>query len=525
MKKWLLLGMLVLLSCSLSGIGSNPAGEYGVEREDAIFLAGGQPRTLDPALTHGGPSGVIGHVFGGLVRLDQQLQIQPDLVAGWEVSDDGRTYTFYLRRSSTFHDGRPLTAHDVVYSWERATDPATQSDTAQTYLGDIVGVREKLEGSAPTISGLTIIDDYTLQVEIDAPKVYFLAKLAYPVAYIVDQDNVSQTDWEHTPNGSGSFKLIAWEDDEIVVLEQHANHHAISDSSVKHIVYLIGAGLPLSLYETGQIDLVGVGGANLDRVRDPNDLLHPDLVTGVSMCTSFIGLNSRIAPFDDVRVRQAFNYALDKDTIVNTLFGGNALTATGALPPGMPGYTGTNRGYPFDPQRAQALLAEAGYTPETFPTLTYTTSGYNDVSSFVSVAITMWQENLGVTVEPVLLDPFIYQDELYAGNIGNLFGYGWCADYPDPENFLDVLFHSQSLQNRGGFADPEIDALLEQARVESDVNKRLALYAEIEQKLVGAAPTVFVSHSLSAVLVKPALQNYVLTPIGIAQWPFVTLAR
>lgn len=525
MKKWLLFGILVLLSCNLSGVGSNPAGQYGVERDGAIFLSSGQPRTLDPALTHGGPAGVIGHVFGGLVSLDQQLQVQPDHAAGWQISDDGRTYTFYLRHSSTFHDGRPLTAHDVAYSWERAADPATQSDTAQTYLGDIVGVRQKLAGSAPTISGLTVLDDHTLQVQIDAPKAYFLAKLTYPVAYIIDQHNLAQADWEHTPNGSGAYKLTAWEDDEIIVLERHPQHHFISDDSVNHIVYLMGAGLPLSLYETGQIDLVGVGGANLDRVRDPNDPLHPDLVTGVSMCTSFIGLNSRIAPFDDVRVRQAFNYALDKQTLVNTLFNGNALVATGALPPGMPGYTGQNAGYPFDPQQAQALLAEAGYTPETFPTLTYTTSGYNDVSAFVSVAITMWQMNLGVTIEPVLLDPFTYQDELFAGNVGNMFGSGWCADYPDPENFLDILFHSESLQNRGGFADPTIDSLLEQARSEPDVSIRLGLYAEIEQRLVGAAPTVFVSHGLSAALVSPALQNYVLTPIGIAQWPFVPLAR
>jgi ABC-type oligopeptide transport system substrate-binding subunit len=130
-----------------------------------------------------------------------------------------------------------------------------------------------------------------------------------------------------------------------------------------------------------------------------------------------------------------------------------------------------------------------------------------------------------VTVEPVLVEPYNYLDELYAGNTGNIFSSGWCADYPDPENFLDLLFHTASAQNLSGYHNGEIDALLEEARTESDVGRRLTLYQEIERLIVADAPVVFVAHSLSAVLVKPELQGYVLTPIGVAQWHLVSKER
>ena len=518
---FLLGSVALLLSCQLFNIGQT-GGVAGINRDDAIFLVGGQPETMDPALTHGGPDSPLGHVFSGLVTLDTNLQVQPELAAGWTVSEDGLVYTFYLRQNAVFHDGRALTAADVMYSWERATDPALGSDTAQTYLGDIAGVTEKLAGQAAQISGLRAIDDHTLEVTLTAPVVYFLDKLAYPVAYVVDQANVAQADWQHHPNGSGPFTLARWDDDSLIVLERFADYY-LEPAKVSHVVYQLGPGLPLSMYETGEIDLVGIGGGTLERAQDPNSPLSQELRTAVTLCTSAIGLNTRIPPFDDARVRQAFNYALDKDLLIETFANGNALPALGPLPPGMPGYglSGVS-GYPYDPARARQLLAEAGYTNmDDFPVLTYYTSGYGDVDGYVTAVITLWQENLGVTIQPVVIDPYTYYDELYGGNVGHIFNSGWCADYPDPQNFLDVLYHSQSPQNVGGFSNPTIDALLEAARVEPDVDGRLQLYANIERLIVDEAPVVFTTHSLSAVLVKPDVQNYFLTPMGVRQWHLV----
>lgn len=522
---YLSLFILLLLSCQLSNVtsnSSNPAAGYDIDRNNAIFLAGGQPRTLDPAQTLGGPDDALGHIFSGLVTLDTHLQIQPDLAAGWTVSEDGLVYTFYLRKNAVFHNGRSVTAQDVIFSWERAASPAIGSNTVQTYLGDIEGVAEVLAGQTERISGLQALDDHTLQVRLTAPIVYFLAKLAYPVAFVVDRENVAQADWEHQANGTGPFVLQEWKDDEIMVLRRFDNFYR-QPASISHLVFLMGAGLPLSMYETAEIDIVGIGGGTLERARDPNNEFAQELHTGVRMCTSTIGLNTRIPPFDNVQVRQAFNYALDKELLIDVFLSGNGLVATGPLPPGMPGFDGTHIGYPFDPERARQLLTEAGYAnPADFPVITYYTSGYGEVGAFETAVITMWQENLGIQIEPIVLDPFLYYDELYSGNIGNIYDNGWCADYPDPQNFLDILYHSASTQNIGGYSNPEVDGMLETARVERDVAIRLGLYGEIEEKLIEEAPVIFVDYGLSAVLVKPSVQGYVLTPIGVPQWHYVS---
>ncbi len=519
---FILAAVFLLLSCNFAN-QLLEGGTAVTDPEGAVRLQGSQPRTLDPALTLSGPSGALGHIFSGLVALDTDLQVQPELAAGWTVSADGLVYTFYLRPNARFHNGRAVAAADIIYSWERAAHPAAGSDTVVTYLGDIEGVQAMHTGQADHISGLRAVDDHTLEVRLTAPVVYFLEKLAYPVSYVVDRENVSQSDWEHNPNGTGPFKLETWRDDEIMILVRNDDYY-LEPAHISRLVYQLGPGLPLSLYETDQIDLVGIGGDTLERVLDPNDPLAADLRTGVSLCTSVIGLNNQRPPFDDVRVRQAFNYALDKELLIEMFSGGNALPSVGPLPPGMPGYTGRQPGYPFDPERARQLLVEAGYAdPANLPPLSYTMAGYGDVNGYVTAVITQWQENLGAAIEPVILDPFTYYDELYAGNGGQLFDSGWCADYPDPQNFLDVLYHSQSSQNLGGYVNLMVDAQLEKARVERDVAARLALYADIEQQIVADAPVVFLSHGVTAVLVKPRLQNYVLTPMGVPQWRYVSL--
>ncbi|MCP4361966.1 MAG: peptide ABC transporter substrate-binding protein [Chloroflexi bacterium] len=524
-----LLLLFLTLSCRLVDQALQPddtATPSEVERQNAIFLNGGQPRTLDPALTHGGPDSALGHIFSGLVTLDQQMQVQPELAAGWTVSDDGLTYTFYLRKNALFHNGRPLAAQDIIYSWERAADPATGSDTAQTYLGDIAGIQEKLSGQIDHISGLRALDEYTLEVTLREPVVYFLQKMAYPVAFVVDQDNVADPDWEHQPNGSGPFTLQTWRDDDLMLLARFADYY-LETAAVEHVVINLGPSISLGDYEQGEIDMVGIGGANLERARDPNSRFYDELHTAVAMCTSTIGLNNQLPPFDDVRVRRAFNYALDKELLIETFSDGNALPAVGSLPPGMPGFTvNPERGYPYNPEKARQLLAEAGYSDMSqFPILTYSTQGYGDVGDFVTAVATMWQENLGITILPDVIDPFLFYDELYAGNVGHIYQSGWCADYPDPQNFLDVLYHSRSRQNIGGYANPNLDTLLEQARVERDIPTRMKMYQTIEDMVAADAPVVFLSHSLRSVLVSPQLQNYVLTPFGVRQWHELSVNR
>lgn len=489
---------------------------YGLPRAETLFLAGGEstnPRDHDPATTHGSGDKLV---FSGLVSFDPQLNLVPELAESWEVRD-GTAYTFTLRPNAHFHNGRPVTAQDVVYSWERAADPATASDTVLTYLGDIVGVREMKEGQAEHIAGLQVIDDHTLRVTIDAPKPYFLLKLTYPTAFVLDRDNVeSGSAWYRTPNGTGPYRLTRWEALSLKLYEANSDFY-LGPPAIPYVLVKLYQGVAIRLYESGEIDVAGVSSRDVPRVLDPNDPLHADVRSAVDLCTSYVTFDVTQPPFEDAKVRRAFAMAFDRQQYLDVVLHGIGLPARGIFPPGLPGYNADLRGVPYDPEGARRLLAESSYGgPEGLPPIVFTDGGYgSDIGADVAALAQMWQQVLGVTITVENLEPNRFLDEIYAGNHGQIFSLGWCADYPDPENLADVLFHSGSQQNKGHYSNPQVDALLEQARVEPDVGKRLALYQQAEQMIVDDAPVIFIAHSVSYVLVKPHVIGYTLTPVDV----------
>lgn len=490
---------------------------YGIPRDQALVLLGGEstnPRDYDPATTY---SGSDKKVFGGLVSFDPQLNLVPDLAESWSISPDGTTYTFTLRANARFHNGRPVTADDIIYSWERAADPETESNTVLTYLGDIVGVREMRDGQADHIAGLRVIDERTIQVTLDAPKPYFLFKLTYPTAFVVDRANVeSAPDWYRTPNGTGPYRLVRWDSFELMLYERNEIYH-LDPPSIPYVIVQLYTGVGLRLYEVGDIDVTGIGYYDVPRMLDPQEPLHTDLLTGVSLCTSYVVFDVEQPPFDDPLVRQAFTMAFDREQYIEVVLDGIGLPAEGLYPPGLPGYDEALEGLPYDPVQARRLLAESAYGgPDRMPSILYTTSGTgSSVSSSVSAQVDLWQQNLGVHITIENLEPDRYYDEINAGNHGQILITGWCADYPDPENFADVLFHTGTEYNHGHYSNPQVDALLEQTRIEQDADERILLYQEIERMIVQDAPALFLVHSLSYVLVKPHIQGYALTPIDV----------
>lgn len=493
------------------------AAKIQVPLEQALVLAGGEsanPRTYDPATTHGSGDK---RAFSGLVSLDPRLNLTPDIAERWEVSADGTVYTFHLRANAKFHDGRAVTAQDFVYSWERAASPALESDTVLTYLGDIVGVREMNAGQADHIAGLKAIDELTLQVTIDAPKSYFPMKLTYATAFVVDKANVeSGEDWYRRPNGAGPYKLVEWIPNERRVYERNMDFH-LGAPSIPYVVVNLFSGVGFRLYEAGDIDLAGLPLYAVDRFADPNEPMRNELVTGVNLCTGYVVFDVEKPPFDDLNVRKAFSMAFDRQKYTDILYNGRALPAIGPYPPGLPGFNVNLKGLPFDPEAARKLLAESKYGGSAgLPPIVFTDAGYGSyIGSDVAAMVQMWQQNLGVQITIENLEPNFYYDQVYAGNHGQLLSTGWCADYPDPENFADVLFHTGSAQNAGHYSNPSLDALLEQARTERDVAKRIALYQQIEQMIVDDAAALFTVHSLDFVLVKPYVKGYVFTPIDI----------
>jgi oligopeptide transport system substrate-binding protein len=224
-RNWLLPALILL---ALLCLGSNcltrtstPA--ISVPDHDTLILLDSGPSTLDPDIVRESASlSYIVQIFSGLVTFDQNMNLVPDIAESWETDNTNTVYTFHLHQGVTFQDGKPVTAADFKYSWQRACDPATGSQTAGIYLNDIVGVKEMLAGSAQEISGVVPVDDYTLQVTIDQPRAYFLSKLAQPVAFVVDRDNVdSGQDWWREPNGTGPFRLKGWQSGKLLLLERN----------------------------------------------------------------------------------------------------------------------------------------------------------------------------------------------------------------------------------------------------------------------------------------------------------------
>jgi oligopeptide transport system substrate-binding protein len=455
-------------------------------------------------------------IFSGLVRLDHELNIVPDIAERWEKSPDGKTYTFHLRQGVKFHNGREVKAADFKYSWERACNPNTGSGTAATYLGDIVGAKDMLAGKAGEMSGVEVIGDYTLRVTIDAPKAYFLSKLAYPTAFVVDAANVdSGRNWWRQPNGTGPFKLKEWTPGQQLILERSRIYYG-EQAKVEQVVFDLRLYPPIAMYELGYIDVAPVSAAYIDRVCDETGPFYQELHTTPELSLYYIGFNTAEPPFDDVNVCRAFCLAVDKARIAKVILRDMVSGAEGILPPGMPGYNEALEGLDYDVEEAIDLIAASKYGDvSNLPPITLTVEGYgNAVPAYLGAIIQEWQQNLGIEASVRQLEPgnFIYnlkqeKDEMFA--------LGWIADYPDPHNFLDILFHTGAENNAFGYSNPVLDSLLDQAAIEQNDALRLAMYQQAEQLVVKDAPCLPLFHGANYILVKSYIKGYQLNPLGI----------
>jgi len=484
--------------------------------ENTLRLRDVGPVTLDPAISGDMSSHLyIMQIFSGLVRLDHELNIVPDIAESWELSSDNKTYTFRLHENIQFHNGKDVRADDFKYSWERACDPETGSSTAATYLGDIVGARDMLTGETEEISGIEVIGDHTLRVTIDVPKAYFLSKLAYPTAFAVDKDNVESGDyWWREPEGTGPFKLKEWQAGQWLILERNQTYYG-EPAKLEQVQYLL-YGSPMVLYETGQIDVVTVFLPYIDRVLDETGPFYPELVVTSELSLYYMGFNTAEPPFDDVNVRRAFCHAVNKERIAEVILRDTVSEADGILPPGMPGYNEALAGLDYDIEEALDLIAASEYGDvSNLPPITLTVEGYgNSIPGYLGAIIQEWQQNLGVeiSVRQLETDNFLYnvkqeKDEMFVT--------GWVADYPDPHNFLDILFHTGSEGNLSDYSNHSLDTLLDQAAVEQNEIARLSMYGQAEQLIVKDVPCLPLFHGANYILVESYVKDYELSPVAI----------
>lgn len=476
-----------------------------------LRLVGGEPVTLDPALVEDSISAsYVNKIFAGLVSLDAQLEIQPELAERWEVDATGTQYIFYLRPDARFQDGRAIRAEDVKFSLERACDPRTGSPVAALYLGDIVGAMERIAGVADEIRGVEVLDERTLRLTIDAPKAYFLAKLTYPSAAVVDSRDVVNDNWTERPNGSGPYRLSKRTDDEIVL--SASTTYFRGTPGITQLSFNLSAGDPTTMYENDELDVAPVGIEDLERVLDPSNPLHAELVTVPQLTVQYVAFNTRLEPFNDADVRRAFAYATDREKLAQVMFKRSVVPAWGIMPPGLPGYNPDVPRLEYDPAKARQLLAQSRYGgPAGLPPIVFTTSAGG--SRVAEALAAMYKDVLGIEIEIQQVEWGYFLRDINQGAY-QMFFLGWSADYPDPQNFLDIHFHSASDGNSTGYRNPEVDALLEQARVEQDEEQRFALYRQAEAIIVQDAPWIPLYHGVQYELVKPYVKGLVITPQG-----------
>ncbi len=519
-----LLAAVLTAGCGKGGFSERVrAGKEGVFRYPIVT----NPTSLDPGIVQDGDTiDLLQQVYEGLVTWNEQNRVEPLLAERWDIQDGGRTYVFYLKKGAKFHSGREVTAEDFKWTIERNTDPAFKSPTADTYLGEILGVRDKVAGRAKEVRGMQVVDTYTLKIQIDKPRPYFLGKLTYIVSAVVDKDVVpakardehGNWDWPEinsveTMGGTGPFRAETYIPEQLIVLAANKDYHGGAPNIEKIERPVIkDPATRLNKYRSGELDLVMLERQDVEGIKaDPELRGHLKFFDRPSLW--YVGINispppKGYKPFQDVRVRQAVAMAIDKRKIVEEVLDGINQEANSIVPPGVLGYRPNAKALPYDPQRAKRLLAEAGYPGgRGFPELTMNfREARPDIAIVAEEVANQLREKLGIRVSLQTMEWRSYLEKHNRDEVA-FFHMRWAADYLDPENFLSFLLAGYGPENHVGYRNARYDALCSAADSELDTEKRLKLYAEAEDIVLSEAPFIPIYFQRDAELIRPRVQG------------------
>ena len=423
----------VLVMTALTALGSAQQGGRAVVSFQVDVS------TLDPAIGYDWQNwSIIKSIFDGLMDyVPGTTELTPHLAESYEVSDDGLTYTFTLRQGVKFHNGREMVADDVRYTFERVLNPETQSPGQGFYL-TIAGAQEFIDGEADSIAGIEVVDDYTIRFTTSEPDAAFLHKLGLNFAHVVPQEAVEAAagDFGHQPVGTGGFMFDEWVLGQRINLVRNPDYFEPGVPYLDQLTFEIGVDPNVAFLrlQRGEVDILGDGIPSARYTEVLADPVLSELVaTGDQMQTGYVTINVEMEPFTDLRVRQALNMAINKDRIVR-IVNNRAVPASQILPPLFESHAEDYAGYPYDPEGAKALLAEAGY-PDGFDTELY---AYNVApNDRIAQAIQADLAEIGVNAE---LRTQAQSTVIEAGGAGQApllwsGGMAWIADYPDPNNF------------------------------------------------------------------------------------------
>ncbi len=470
---------------------------------------------------------VLTHLFPTLVQESADLGVAPEVAQRWEASAEGRQWTFHLRHDVQWSDGAPVTARDFEYALKRMLHPATAAPLASLLLYGIRGARAYHQGAVadPDSVGVRAVDDWTLVVELEQPCTYLLHVFSFVSAvprHVVERCGEAWTHPAHIVT-SGPFRIESLEPGQWLTLVRDPAYRGARKGNVERVELTLRTRDEmcdeLATYETGALDVLEVGyDPELDALR----VAHPDEYLSVpSLSTHFLALDAGRPPFDDLRVRQALAMATDRESLCEVVLRGTVFPAPGGLlPPGMPGHS-AGIVWPYDPQRARALLAEAGYAGgHGFPTLQLL-SVRGPISRVVMPALEeQWRENLGIESTLEMLPAEQMTDRLLSRPV-HLVMNGWVADYPDPDTFLRVMLEHWQQFTR--WDHPPYRELVRRAQRAPEPAERLAWYAQADRILAEEAALIPLAYSRTHWLVKPWVRNYVQSPTGRLFWQDVVI--
>ena len=473
LKSMLLAGSAAALLAAAMPAPATAAGSMVVTYKDDVS-------TLDPAIGYDWQNwSMIKSLFDGLMDYKPgTTELTPDLAESYEISPDGTQYTFKLHKGAKFHNGREVTAEDVKYSIERVVNPKTQSPGAG-FFGSIKGWDEVSGGKSETLSGITVLDPHTVRFDLSRPDATFLHVMAINFSFPVPKEEVDKlgADFGKSPVGNGAFKLAEWTLGQRVVFERNADYWKKGSPKLDRIEFQIGQEPSVALLRLtrGEVDILGDGIPPARFLEAKNDPANKGLIVeGGQLHTGYVTMNVKTAPFDNVKVRQAVNMAINKERIVK-IINNRAVPANQPLPPSMPGYDKGYKGYAYDPAGAKKLLAEAGH-PNGFETELYANN--TDPNPRIAQAI---QQDLAAIGIKANLKTLAQSAVIQAGGEGSApmiwsGGMAWIADFPDPSNFYGpILGRGGAVQggwNWAWYCNEELDKLAAEADAMTDPAKK-----------------------------------------------------
>lgn len=493
---------LILSACS-SGGGNSAAPSAGSQGGGAITVAfQNDIGTLDPAIGYDWQNwSIIKSLFNGLMSYSPgTTDLVPDLAAAMPtISKDGKTYTFKLRDGVKFHNGRVVTADDVKYSVERAVNPATKSPGA-SFFSMIEGYDAASTGKVATLSGIQVVDPTTIKFVLSHTDATFLQVMALNFGFVVPKEDVAKygPDFGKHPVGTGAFKFIEWVLGQRLVIEKNKDYFQSGVPKLDKVTFEVGVdpSVALDRLKSGKVDVLGDGIPGANYVAESADPANKGLIIeGGQLQTGYVTLNVKIKPFDNVKVRQAVNYAVNKARIVQVM-NGRVVAANQPLPPSMPGYDKNFTGYSYDVAKAKALMTEAGF-PNGFKTELWTSN--TDPNPRIAQAIQQDLAAIGITAN---LKSLAQAAVIEAGGNGKApmlwsGGMAWIADFPDPSDFYGPILGCGATGaggwNWAKYCNKALDADATKADSMTDPaqsGERLALWSSIFTRVMADAPWI-----------------------------------